>query len=133
MTTDARPTAVGDRFLAELAAELAGEDSGLGFVYRVLDRVVERYELRDLVAVIESPQVGRQVFRAGRRPFETVAGDRARRLAVLGQRGLHADPSVLDAAVATPLLSLLTLAVRLTLLIHDASHATPTALLIRRV
>src|SRR5947209_15658935 len=128
MTTDARPTAVGDRFLAELAAELAGEDSGLGFVYRVLDRVVERYELRDLVAVVESPQVGRQVFRAGRRPFETVAGDRARRLAVVGQRGLHADPSVLDAGISAHVLSLLTLAVRLDLLSHDASHDALTGL-----
>src|SRR3954471_22537297 len=100
MTTDAGPNAAGDRLLAELAAELASEESGLGFVYRVLDRVVERYDLRDLVAVVESPQVGRQVSRAGRRPLDTVGADRARRLAVVGQRGLHSDPSVLDAGVS---------------------------------
>ena len=132
MTTESGPTAASDRFLAELANELAYEDSGLAFVYRVLDRVVERYDLRDVVAVVESPQVGRQVFRAGRRPFETVAGDRARRLAVVGQRGLHADPSVLDAAVSAHVLSLLTMAVRLDLLSHDASHDALTGLLNRR-
>src|SRR5438046_339444 len=124
------PSADGDQqFLAALAGDLAHESSGLAFVYRLLDQVVERYQLKDLVAVVDSPHAARQVFRARRRAWKTNPNDRARRLAVLGQRGLHADPAVLDPGTSAHLSSLISLALRLELLRHDASHDPLTGLL----
>src|SRR4051812_22177840 len=113
--------------LAELAADLAGEDVGLAFVYRVLDRIVERYQLHDVIAVIETPQTTRQVFRAGRRMLDPSPRARDRRLALVGQRGLHAEPDVIDPDTSAHLLSLIALGVRLDLLRHDASHDALTS------
>jgi diguanylate cyclase (GGDEF)-like protein len=120
------------QFLAALTGELARESSGLAFVYRLLDIVVERYGLRDLVAVVDSPHAARQVFRAGRRAWQATPNDRARRIAVLGQRGLHADPAVLDPGTSAHLSNLISLALRLDLLRHDASRDPLTGLLNRR-
>jgi diguanylate cyclase (GGDEF)-like protein len=127
------PAQGGDhRLLAELTAELAREESGLGFVYRLLDIVVARYHLDDLIAVVESPHAARQVFRAGRRGWRAGADERARRLAVVGQGGLHATPPAIDAATSGQLSSLIELALRLDLLRHDASHDALTGLMNRR-
>ena len=120
------------RFFADLVADMALEDSGIAFVYRLLDQVVARYHLDDLVAVVESPHAARQVFRAGRRTWEVSPTDRSRRLAVVGQRGLHADPPVVDAGSSAHLSSLIAIALRLDLLRHDASHDPLTGLLNRR-
>ena len=127
------PGADGEQeFLAVLTGDLAYEPSGLAFVYRLLDQVVERYGLDDLIAVVDSPHAARQVFRARRRAWKTNPNDRARRLAVLGQRGLHATPAVVDPGTSAHLTSLISLALRLDLLRHDASHDPLTGLLNRR-
>src|SRR5688500_4010972 len=54
---------VDERFLVSLAGELAGCTTGIDFVYRALERVAERHELRDALVVVDEPPAGRQLFR----------------------------------------------------------------------
>lgn len=116
-------------FVAELAAELAQASSGIGFIYDALDRLVEEFELADAVLVLHSPVSGRQAFRAGRRPFDGKwAGDRV----VTSPQGIYTDPILLQPETAESLTNLCSVALRLDLLAHDASHDGLTGLLNRR-
>ena len=120
------------RFVHDLTADLAGEPSGLSFVYRALHAVVERYQLEELVAVVDGPPADRQVFRAGRLPLPQRAHDRVRELACFAPPGLHAEPAVLEPLLNASITNLIGLALRLDILRHDASHDALTGLLNRR-
>ena len=79
----------------ELTAELSLATSGVGFIARCLDRLVERLELTDAVAVLHDPVLGPQIFTAGRRPLPidivpSVLLDRG--------AGIHTEPTVIDHA-----------------------------------
>lgn len=116
-------------FGAELVAELATNDSGLGLIYRALDSLVERFELRDAAIVIEEDGVGRQVFRAGRRPLD----DDGESELLTADPGIYTDPELepgrFDAALLT---SLCVVALRLDLLRYDSWHDPLTGLFDRR-
>jgi diguanylate cyclase (GGDEF)-like protein len=111
-----------------IAAHLAVNDSGISLVYKTLDALVEHYELDDAAMVIEEPGLGRQIFRAGRRPLD--ADDEALLDALPGlytERPLS-EPE-LDRAL---ILSLCTLALRLDVMRYDAWHDPLTGLYDRR-
>lgn len=119
----------GDVLLASITADLAAADTGIEFVYRSLDRMQERSQCDDLLVIVEEPLLGRQAFRAGRRPIETPW---ARELVRTGAPGLHAVPAELDGAVASSVAQLCSLALRLDVARHDSLHDPLTGLLNRR-
>jgi diguanylate cyclase (GGDEF)-like protein len=120
-------TAVGD-LSAQLAEGLASTESGLGLIYRALDALVAQYGLEDAAIVIEEAGLGRQVFRAGRRPLDTE--DEA---LLTAPAGLYTEPT-LDAGSfdRSLVISLCVLALRLDLLRYDAWHDPLTGLYDRR-
>jgi diguanylate cyclase (GGDEF)-like protein len=121
-------TGVGD-FGSELVAELATNRSGLGLIYRALDGLVDQFSLRDAAVVIDEPGLGRQVFRAGRRPIEAPEDE----ILLEAEPGLYTDPPLGDASVDTSLVtSLCVVALRLDLLRYDSWHDPLTGLYDRR-
>jgi diguanylate cyclase (GGDEF)-like protein len=122
-----------DGALAELPGLLARAESGVQFIYEALELVSARYDLRDLVVVVEC--VGRpQMFRLRRAPLRLGQGPVPAYLepALAGQSGVYADPPVVGPLMAATLASLVKLALRLDMLGHDASHDALTGLLNRR-
>ena len=118
----------GTNLLVTLAAELADAPSGVAFVYRALQRLAEGQDWHDLVLVIDEPTIGRQVFRAGRgAPWE---GDV--RLVRDLLPGLYADGVPLRQSLTDTLTDLCSVALRIDLFRHDASHDSLTGLLNRR-
>jgi hypothetical protein len=79
----------------------ARNGSGLATLYGALDHLVATYELRDAALVVDVPGLGRQVFRAGRRPL------------VRDEQRFHdAEPGLyLEPPVAAPVLDDLVVAV----------------------
>lgn len=134
--------AAGASDLADLPQLLASSTSGLAFVYEVLDWLTARFGLRDVLLVVEDPALGRQVFRAGRKPVGRTGSapadqthhnsDAWARSKLTADAGVHADPPVVDAATAAYVASLATVAIRMDLLHHDATHDALTGLLNRR-
>lgn len=121
----ARPVGV---LSAQLAEGLATTDSGLGLIYRALDALVEEYALEDAAIVIDEPGLGRQVFRAGRRPL-----DDDDEMLLSAPPGLYTEPPVEQPALdRTLVVSLCVLALRLDLLRYDAWHDALTGLYDRR-
>ena len=53
----------------EALLESAHLGSGIGTVYRALDRLVDLYALDDAALVVDVPGLGRQVLHAGRKPL----------------------------------------------------------------
>ena len=120
---------VDERFLVSLAGELASTTSGIDFIYRALDRLAQRYELDDVVVVIDEPPVGRQLFRLGRQPVQGFAIPEVVQHAL---NGLYCEPAAVDGPVADAVTNLCTVALRLDLLNHDASRDSLTGLFNRR-
>lgn len=113
----------------DLVAELATNQSGLGLIYRALDTLVERFDLRDAAIVIDEPGLVRQVFRAGRRPLDDDGDGEL----LLVEPGIYTDPAIdpgrFDASLLT---SLCVVALRLDLLRYDSWHDPLTGLYDRR-
>jgi diguanylate cyclase (GGDEF)-like protein len=122
---EARPVGV---LSAQLAEGLAKTESGLGLIYRALDALVAEYGLEDAAIVIDEPGLGRQVFRAGRRPLD----DEDETL-LTAAPGLYTEPSLEQQTLDRSLIvSLCVLALRLDLLRYDAWHDPLTGLYDRR-
>lgn len=112
----------------QLAGELSASESGIGVIYRALDAVVAEYGLADAAIVVEEPGIGRQVFRAGRKPL----GDEDEELLRAGP-GLYTEPALDDGDFDRSLIvSLCVLALRLDLVRYDAWHDPLTGLYDRR-
>jgi diguanylate cyclase (GGDEF)-like protein len=111
-----------------IATHLGVTDSGISLVYKTLDALVAQYGLDDAAVVLDEPGLGRQVFRAGRRPL-----DSADEALLVAPAGLYTEPILdepdLDRALV---LSLCTLALRLDVLRYDAWHDPLTGLYDRR-
>jgi diguanylate cyclase (GGDEF)-like protein len=104
--------------------------SGVGFVARCLDRLIEALSLRDAIAVLHDPVLGPQLFTAGRRPlpFDAVPS-------VLLARGpgIHTDPTVPDhAGDLDAVRNLCEVALRLDRLQYESLHDPLTGLYNRR-
>jgi diguanylate cyclase (GGDEF)-like protein len=113
---------------AQLAEGLANTESGLSLIYRALDALVSEHGLADAAIVIEEPGLGRQVFRAGRRPLD----DEDETL-LTASPGLYTEPPLDQLDVDRSLVvSLCVLALRLDLLRYDAWHDPLTTLYDRR-
>ncbi len=112
----------------ELAASVATSESGIALIYKALDALVDQFELDDAAVVIEEQGLGRQVFRAGRRPL----GPEDEELLV-SPPGLYTQPALEDHGFDRSLmLSLCVLALRLDVLRYDAWHDPLTGLYDRR-
>jgi diguanylate cyclase (GGDEF)-like protein len=122
-----------DGAIAELPSLLARSASGVQFIYQTLELVAARYGLRDLLVVTDGPDTA-QTFRLGRAPLRMSQAPLPSYLhsAISGRPGLHADPPVVGPLAAACVTSLVELALRLDLLVHDASHDALTGLLNRR-
>jgi diguanylate cyclase (GGDEF)-like protein len=118
-----------DAILASVTADLASADSGVEFVYRSIERMQSRSQAEDVLVILDEPPLGRQAFRAGRKPIES---SWARELVRTGTPGVHAIPSDIDGAVASSVLQLCSLALRLDVARHDSLHDPLTGLLNRR-
>jgi diguanylate cyclase (GGDEF)-like protein len=114
----------------ELAAELALAGSGVGFVARCLDRLVEAFSLRDAVAVVHDPVLGPQLFTAGRRPLPFDATPSAW---IAKGPGIHTEPTVVAAAADLDAIrNLCEVALRLDRLQYESLHDPLTGLYNRR-
>jgi diguanylate cyclase (GGDEF)-like protein len=122
-----------DGALGELPSLLARSASGLEFIYKTLELIAARYRLRDLLVVVEGADKP-QIFRLRRAPLATERVPLSPHLAaaLTGHEGLYADPPVVGPVAAACVTSLVELALRLDLLVHDASHDALTGLLNRR-
>ncbi|MGC8627234.1 MAG: GGDEF domain-containing protein [Acidimicrobiales bacterium] len=122
-----------DGGIGELSGLLARAASGIEFIYQALDIVASRYNLKDLAVVVRGPQ-SPQMFRLGRAPLAPSTEEIPPYLlpAAAGQTGLYAEPAVVGPVAAAALANLAELALRLDMLVHDASHDALTGLLNRR-
>ncbi len=111
-----------------LADELASNESGLAIIYRALDALVAAHGLEDAAIVIDEPNLGRQVFRAGRKVLDE--DDEA---LLAAPAGLYTEPPLpdddLDRAMVS---SVCMLALRMDVLRYDAWHDPLTGLDDRR-
>ena len=98
-------------------------------IYRALDGLVEQHALHDAAVVIQEDGLGRQVFRAGRKPLDDPGGE-----ALLdASPGLYTDPPLEAAAVDASLVtSLCVVALRMEVLRYDSWHDPLTSLFDRR-
>ncbi len=122
-----------DGGLAELPGLLARSASGLEYIYQSLEIVAAHYGLSDLAVVVAGPE-GPQMFRLRRAPLALEGGEVPSHLlgAAAGRAGLYAEPPVVGPSAAAEVTSLAEVALRLDLLVHDASHDSLTGLLNRR-
>lgn len=113
----------------EMVGELATSQSGLAIIYHALDALVSEHDLVDAAVIIDEPGLGRQVFRAGRKPLDDAGGE-----ALLdAPPGLYTDPALnagsVDASLVT---SLCVVALRMEVLRYDSWHDPLTGLFDRR-
>jgi diguanylate cyclase (GGDEF)-like protein len=117
-----------DRFGDDFVSLATTSESGLALIYRALDALVEQFELDDAAIVIEEPTLGRQVFRAGRRPLGLEDEE-----LLVSPPGLYTRPALDDNSFdRSVLLSLCVLALRFDVSRYDAWHDSLTGLYDRR-
>lgn len=129
-TLEEADTTMGGGLVHELTGELALATSGVGFIARCLDRLVEALQLHDAIAVLHDPVLGPQLFTPGRRPLplETTPST----LLAKGP-GIHTLPTVLDhAADLESVRHLCEVALRLDRLQYESLHDPLTGLYNRR-
>jgi diguanylate cyclase (GGDEF)-like protein len=117
---------------ALLAEMLARASSGLGFIYATLDELARAHRLHVVALVVDSSGTGCQVFRRGRRELSGAVSRLPTTTQLLTSPGLHAEPSVIPDDLSAMVVHLCTVALRLDLLAHDASHDSLTGLYNRR-
>jgi diguanylate cyclase (GGDEF)-like protein len=123
----AEPESLAHEVVADLVDELSHTSaSGLGVLYRALDEIVALLGVEDATLVIDEPGLGRQVFRAGRKPLDNGALE----LLEWGT-GLYLEPEA-PAFDETLVVNLCLIALRLDLLRYDAWHDPLTGLYDRR-
>jgi diguanylate cyclase (GGDEF)-like protein len=116
------------RLSGELAAALTQHENGLALIYRALDALVAEFELEDAAIILDEPGLGRQVFRAGRKPFDE--DDEA---LLEAPTGLYTEPPFENHEFDRDLIvSVCVLALRMDVLRYDAWHDPLTALYDRR-
>jgi hypothetical protein len=93
---------------ADTLVQTARNGSGLATLYGALDHLVATYELRDAAVVVDVPGLGRQVFRAARRPLARDESDLHG-----AEPGLYLDPPVARPVLDDLVAAVATLAVRL--------------------
>ncbi len=119
---------VNPELTSQLAADLAANESGLAIIYRALDALVAEHGLDDAAIVIDEPNLGRQVFRAGRRVLDE--DDEA---LLSAPEGLYTEPALADTDFNRSLItSMCVLALRMDVLRYDAWHDPLTGLYDRR-
>lgn len=112
----------------DLTEVAATSESGLALIYGALDTLVEEFALDDAVVVLDAPGIGRQVFRAGRRPI----GPDDEEL-LHAPTGVYTRPRLEGSAFDESLLvSSCMLAFRLDWIRYDAGHDPLTGLEGRR-
>jgi diguanylate cyclase (GGDEF)-like protein len=111
-----------------LVADLSAGASGVAFVYRSLDRIVDTHSLRDAAIILDEAGLGRQVFRAGRHVLTN------EHLFLLeGGPGVYTDPPLDPVRLnARAIMNLCSVALQLDLLRYDAWHDSLTGLYDRR-
>jgi len=124
-----RPECDGTALLTSLAAELEVAPSGVAFVYRALDRLRATEGLDDAVLVVDDPSLGRQLFRAGRRPPHDAPAVRAKEPE---QPGVYVESGDVEPSLCDAVVRLCSVALRMDVLRHDASHDALTGVLNRR-
>lgn len=120
--------AVDKKLTSDLAADLAANESGLAIIYRALDALVAQHNLDDAAIVIDEPNLGRQVFRAGRRVLDE--DDEA---LLSAPAGLYTEPALPEGDFDRRLIeSMCILGLRMDVLRYDAWHDPLTGLYDRR-
>jgi diguanylate cyclase (GGDEF)-like protein len=119
-----RMSALGDDF----AATVATSESGIALIYKALESLVQQFELDDAAVVLEEPNLGPQVFCAGRRPLGLDDEE-----LLVSAPGLYTRPALDERSFdRSLLLTLCVLALRLDVLRYDAWHDALTGLYDRR-
>jgi diguanylate cyclase (GGDEF)-like protein len=122
-------TAEQSPLLAALTQELA-TSGGISFIYRCLNHLVEHWQLRGAVAVVDGLGLERQVFNAGRRPLDP---GWQRQVALHEGPGLYTDPPVVDLTNdLDTAYNLCAIAFRLDRLHYQSMHDALTGLYNRR-
>ena len=108
----------------EALIESASLGSGIGTIYKALDRVVDLYALDDAALVLDVPGLGRQVLHAGRKPL----GNDERGI-LRSPPGLYLDPPLHDPALDDLMIAVGALGLRFdthTTAATDRSGAAPS-------
>lgn len=115
--------------MQSLTEKLLERESGVAFIYEMLDLLGRHFHLRDSVMVVDESSMGRQLFRA-KRALVTEHWDPQN--VETAKVGLYPVPDSIPDDVASFATDLAVLALRLDLLRHDATHDPLTGLLNRR-
>jgi diguanylate cyclase (GGDEF)-like protein len=102
--------------------------AGISMLYAMLDELCARHDLDDAWLVVENPTLGRQVFRAGRRPIADAEHE-----LLDSDPGLHTIPPLSGGRIDESLVRAVAgLALHLDVVRYEAGHDDLTGLLDRR-